>query len=102
MIPWLEESIHRVRSFFPSTKMDQDLDREMAAHLELAVDENIRRGMPAEEARRQALIRFGGVEQAKEQHREARGFRRLISCCRTCATGFAPCDAIVVLPWLRC
>ncbi len=31
--------------------------------------------MSAEEARRQALIRFGGVEQAKQQHREARGFQ---------------------------
>jgi predicted permease len=73
MIHWLEESIQRLRSFFPSTKMDQDLDREIAAHLELAVEENTQRGMPAEEARRQALIRFGGVEQAKERHREARG-----------------------------
>jgi predicted permease len=77
MIPWLQESIHRLRSFFPSAKMDQDLDREMAAHLELAVEENIERGMPAEEARRQALIRFGGMEQAKERHREARGFPAL-------------------------
>jgi predicted permease len=77
MIHWLQEFIHRLRSFFPSAKMDQDLDREMAAHLELAVAENIQRGMSAEEARHRALIRFGGVEQAKEQHREARGLPAL-------------------------
>src|SRR5207237_4147540 len=46
---------------------ERELDTEMAAHLEFAIEENLRRGMPAEEARRQALISFGGVEQAKEQ-----------------------------------
>src|SRR5215510_9736064 len=44
----------------------------MASHLEMAVEENLRRGMSAEEARRQALVRFGGVQQALEQHRESR------------------------------
>ena len=37
------------------------------------MEENMRRGMSPEEARRQALMRFGGVQQAKEQQREARG-----------------------------
>jgi len=50
-----------------------ELDAELAAHLELAVEENMARGMSAEEARRRALISFGGVAQAKEQHGEARG-----------------------------
>jgi len=45
----------------------------MQSHLELAVDENLKRGLSPEEARRQALIRFGGVVQAKEQQREERG-----------------------------
>src|SRR5271170_7037192 len=49
----------------------------MASHLEFAVEENLRRGMSPEEARRQALIRFGGVMQAKEQHREMRGLPTL-------------------------
>src|ERR1700746_1736646 len=44
----------------------------MASHLEMAVEENLRRGMSAEEARRQALVRFGGVQQAIERHRESR------------------------------
>src|SRR5437867_4290451 len=52
---------------------DRDLDAEMTAHLELAIEENLRRGLSAEDARREALVRFGGVEQAKEQHREVRG-----------------------------
>jgi len=45
----------------------------MAAHLEFAVEENIRRGMSSEEARRTAMVRFGGVQQAREEHRETRG-----------------------------
>jgi predicted permease len=69
----LREAIERVRSFFQKPQRDSDLDAEMAAHLEFAVEENIQRGLSADEARRQALIRFGGVPQAKEQQREARG-----------------------------
>ena len=45
----------------------------MQSHLELAVEDELKRGLPAAEARRQALVRFGGVAQAKEQQREVRG-----------------------------
>ena len=69
----LREGLQRVRSFFQKRQRDTELDAEVAAHLELAVEENMRHGMSAEEARRQALVRFGGVAQAKEQQREARG-----------------------------
>jgi predicted permease len=69
----LRESLQRVLSFFNNQHRDSELDAEVTAHLDLAVEENLRRGMSAEEARRQALVRFGGVVQAKEQQREARG-----------------------------
>jgi predicted permease len=69
----LREGLQRVLSFFQKQDRDSELDAEVRAHLELAVEENMRHGMPAEEARRQALVRFGGVAQAKEQQREARG-----------------------------
>jgi predicted permease len=69
----LREALHRVRSFLQKEQRDLELDAEVAAHLELAVEENMRHGMSAEEARRQALIRFGGVVQAKELQREVRG-----------------------------
>jgi predicted permease len=45
----------------------------MRTHLEFAIEENMQQGMTAEEARRRALVRFGGVEQAKELQREKRG-----------------------------
>ena len=61
----LREAMERVRSFFRKSQRDSELDAEMAAHLELATEENLRQGMSADEARRQAMVRFGGVAQAK-------------------------------------
>jgi hypothetical protein len=57
--------------------MDQDFDAEVAAHIEMAVDENIRSGMSPKEARRKALAKFGSIEPARELHREARGLPAL-------------------------
>ncbi|HTJ86295.1 MAG TPA: ABC transporter permease [Terriglobales bacterium] len=65
--------MNRVRAFLREDLLDQELDEEMASHLEMAVEENMRRGLSPEEARRQALVRFGGVQQARELHRESRG-----------------------------
>ncbi len=70
-------ALQRLRSSFPHAQLDQELDAEMAAHLELAVEENLRRGLSPEEARREALVRFGGIEQAKQQQRAARGLPML-------------------------
>jgi predicted permease len=69
----LREAFNRIRSLFRKDPLDQDLNQEMASHLEMAVEENIRRGMSAEEAQRQALVRFGGIQQSLELHRESRG-----------------------------
>ena len=64
---------HRLCSFFNRTQLDRDLDAEISSHLQFAIDENLQRGLSPTEARRQALLRFGGSEQAKERHRDARG-----------------------------
>ena len=69
----LRQLLYRLRSFFRGAEQDRDLDAEMSAHVELAIEENLQRGLSADEARRQALVRFGGEEQAKENHRDARG-----------------------------
>jgi predicted permease len=69
----LQRALSRLRSFFRKEPLDHDLNDEMASHLELAIEENVRRGMSPEEARRHALVRFGGVTQAQQQHRETRG-----------------------------
>ncbi len=73
MTDGLRQLLHRVRSFFRRAQLDRDIDAEMSAHLDLAIEENLRRGLSPAKARRQALLRFGGAQQAKENHREARG-----------------------------
>ena len=73
----LRRVLSRVRSFFSKPPLDADLEAEIAAHLEMAIEGNIQRGMTPLEARRQAFIRFGGVETAKYQQRESRGIMRL-------------------------
>ncbi len=67
------QMLARVRSFFSKEPLDRELDAEMASHLELAIEENLRSSMNPDEARRRALVRFGGVQRAREQQREARG-----------------------------
>ena len=68
---------NRILATFHRAPLDNDLAAEIASHLEVAVEENLRRGMAPDEARRQALVRFGGVARAVEQHREARGLPAL-------------------------
>ena len=70
-------ALNRLRAFFGKQSSDRELDTEMASHLEFAIEEYIRRGMCPDEARRQALVRFGGFEQAREQHRDSRGMPAL-------------------------
>ncbi len=77
MIDTLRELLARLASFFHKQDRDADFDQEMAAHLEFAVQENLRRGLPLDEARRRALVEIGGVSQARELHRERRGLPRL-------------------------
>ncbi|MGO9340523.1 MAG: ADOP family duplicated permease [Terracidiphilus sp.] len=67
----------RTHSFFHKPPLDADLEAEIATHIELAVEENLKRGLTPVEARRQALVRFGGIEPAKYQQREARGIMKL-------------------------
>ncbi len=72
MIDRLRQFLHRLRSFSRRAQLDRDLDAEMAAHLQLAIEENLQRGLSPAEAHRQALLLFGAPQQAKEQHRDAR------------------------------
>jgi predicted permease len=52
---------------------DEDLRAEMAAHLDMEIAENVRRGMRPDEARRRAMLASGGLTRAAESVREQRG-----------------------------
>ena len=73
MLRWLDVIRLRVRSLFRSGRVDADLDRELRAHLEQQVEENLARGMTKAEAERIAVSTFGGVERVREEARDARG-----------------------------
>src|ERR1700760_1247414 len=67
----------RVYLLFANSKVEAELAKEIGAHLTLLEDEYLRQGMTPEEARRAARLAYGGVEQAKQLHRDERGFQGL-------------------------
>ncbi len=73
MPEFLRAFLHRLAALFRRRRLEGDLDEELRSHLEMAVERNLRKGMSAEDARREALRSFGGVEQAKENYRDQRG-----------------------------
>ncbi len=58
-------------------EMERDQAEELQSHFDHLVDDHIRRGLPPAEARRQASLELGGLEQARSLARDARGFRPL-------------------------
>ncbi len=70
---WLRVWYLRVAGLFHKEQSDRELAAELESHLQLHIDDNLRAGMSPEEARRQALIKLGGVEQTKEKYRDRRG-----------------------------
>ncbi|MCK5653317.1 MAG: ABC transporter permease, partial [Gemmatimonadetes bacterium] len=67
----------RLALLFSRDTVEREMDEEMRAHLELEIEENLRKGLGSDEARRAALVSFGGVERFKERARDARGGRLL-------------------------
>ena len=70
----LRAALIRLTNLFRRGRLERELAAEMEGHLQLHVDDNLKAGMTPAEARRQAIIALGGVEQAKEQYRDRRGF----------------------------
>src|SRR5258708_7798780 len=69
----LRELMLRFGGLFNKQHKDRDLDEEIESHLQLHIEDNLRLGMTAEEARRQAIIKLGGTEAVKEAYRDQRG-----------------------------
>src|SRR5246127_2381929 len=69
----LRTFVPRLVALFRRRRLEDDLDEELRSHLEMAIELNVRRGMSAADARREALRSFGGVEQTKEMCRDQGG-----------------------------
>ena len=63
----------RLGAMFRREPGDTELREELASHLQMHIDDNLRRGMNPQEARREALMKLGGVAQTEERYRERRG-----------------------------
>ena len=72
----------RLLGFFASSRASADFDAELHSHLQMHIDDNLRAGMTAEQARRQALIQLGGLEQTRQAHRDRRTLPSLESLLR--------------------
>src|SRR6266478_1500010 len=63
----------RLGNFFRKSRQERELTAEIESHLQMHIEDNLRSGMTPGEARRQAFINLGGVEQTKEEYRAQRG-----------------------------
>jgi putative ABC transport system permease protein len=69
----LNDFLLRLRSLFRRKTVETELEEELRFHFDKQVSKFIQSGMAADEAKRRARLEFGGMEQLKEEHRDARG-----------------------------
>jgi len=63
----------RLRSIFQRETVERELDAELRAHLERQIERYARAGLDPDEVQRRARLAFGGLNQIKEECRDARG-----------------------------
>ena len=73
----LSDVLYRLRSLFYRERVEEELDDELRFHYEQAVAKGLRQGLTRDEAARRARMLIGGVDQVKEECRDARGVRPL-------------------------
>lgn len=72
---WIRILPLRVRSVLFPRRVDQELDDELAYHVDRLIEHHVASGMPPTEARRAALVAMGGLQQRKEECRDMRRTR---------------------------
>jgi len=73
----ISDLLLRMRSLFRRTAVEHDLDDEIRFHFDQQVAKYLAAGIPREEATRHARLEFGGLDQVKEECRDARGIHFL-------------------------
>jgi hypothetical protein len=69
----LSDLLFRARALLNRGAIDADLDEELRAHLEAQTRKHEQAGLTRDQARRRAHLEFGGLEQIREDCRDARG-----------------------------
>ena len=67
----------RFLSVFKKRDLDREFDDEARSHIAFATEDYVQRGMPLDDARRLARVRFGSMEAVKDAHRDSRGLPSL-------------------------
>ncbi|MGE5101563.1 MAG: permease prefix domain 1-containing protein, partial [Deltaproteobacteria bacterium] len=75
----LKDIRYRLRAVFRRGSVEQELDDEIRFHLEREAEKYVRSGVDPADAMRRARLAFGGVDNTKEESREARGTARIES-----------------------
>ena len=70
---WMRAWLRRSVELLTKRRRDREFAAELESHLQLHIEDNLCAGMTPEAARRDALMKLGGVEQTKENYRERRG-----------------------------
>ena len=70
---WLRSIAFRLRQMLSKSRAERELAEELQYHIEAQAQENLGKGMSESEARRAALLAFGGLDKFREQCREAQG-----------------------------
>src|SRR5712672_3483576 len=73
ILAWIRAAASRVRVWLSPGRANSEFAQELEEHLAMLTEENIRRGMAPEEAKRAARMRLGGVTQLAETNRELKG-----------------------------
>lgn len=74
MFTWI---VRGLANILGRSRVEREMQEELAFHIESRTDDLIQRGLPFEEARRRARLEFGAIEAYKDECREARGLRLL-------------------------
>src|SRR5687768_549423 len=67
---WMLEAVRRMRALARRDDVENRLAEEIRFHVDQQTTKNLQAGMNAGEARRRALVMFGGVESGKERTRD--------------------------------
>src|SRR5271168_1848997 len=59
--------LRRIANLFSRSRVDREIEAELTAHIDLRIEDNLAAGMSPEEARRDALLRFGNTTATRER-----------------------------------
>jgi hypothetical protein len=85
---WLRALFVRLGGLFGKDPRERELADEIESHLQLHIEDNSRAGMSPAQARREAIMKLGGIEQTKENYRERRGLPILETTWQDCRYAF--------------